>query len=52
MGLSRSLLDGDYDTNMLFTNQGMQICLDACAKLAKIMRGCLKGPDSTLEEID
>lgn len=43
-------LDVANDTNMAFAKQGMQICLDACAKLATIMRECLKGPDSALEE--
>jgi len=34
-----------FDSDM----QGMQLCLDACAKLAKIMRSCLKeaASDST-----
>ncbi|RYR41328.1 hypothetical protein Ahy_A08g037729 [Arachis hypogaea] len=31
---------GKWSTPMI--NEGMQLCLDACAKLAKIMRLCLK----------
>ena len=30
--------------------QGMQLCLDACAKLAKIMRSCLKEVASDSQE--
>ncbi|PRQ33521.1 exosome complex component RRP41-like [Rosa rugosa] len=41
-------ITGEWSTPKL--NEGMQICLDACAKLATIMRECLKGPDSALEE--
>ncbi|TQE04698.1 hypothetical protein C1H46_009681 [Malus baccata] len=41
-------ITGEWSTPKL--NEGMQICLDACAKLAEIMRACLKGTNSTLEE--
>lgn len=41
-------ITGEWSTPKI--NEGMQICLDACAKLATIMRECLKGPDSALEE--
>ncbi|CAL2264495.1 unnamed protein product [Prunus armeniaca] len=41
-------ITGEWSTPKI--NEGMQICLDACSKLAVVMRACLKGPDSTLEE--
>ncbi|XP_061995390.1 exosome complex component RRP41-like [Rosa rugosa] len=41
-------ITGEWSTPKI--NEGMQICLDASAKLATIMRECLKGPDSALEE--
>ncbi|KAF3454980.1 hypothetical protein FNV43_RR05428 [Rhamnella rubrinervis] len=31
-------------------SEGVQLCLDACSKLAKIMRSCLKESASSLEE--
>ncbi|KAH7561058.1 hypothetical protein JRO89_XS10G0165200 [Xanthoceras sorbifolium] len=39
---------GEWSTPNL--NEAMQLCLDACAKLAKIMRSCLKESASTAEE--
>jgi exosome complex component MTR3 len=32
--------------------QGMQLCLDACAKLAKIMRSCLKESASDAQGLE
>ncbi|KAM1099967.1 hypothetical protein ACFX15_006264 [Malus domestica] len=41
-------ITGEWSTPKV--NEGMQICLDACAKLVVIMRACLKGTNSALEE--
>ncbi|PRQ56612.1 putative exoribonuclease, phosphorolytic domain 2 [Rosa chinensis] len=41
-------MSGEWSTPKI--NEGIQICLDASAKLATIMRECLKGADSALEE--
>ncbi|RYR49604.1 hypothetical protein Ahy_A07g036121 [Arachis hypogaea] len=39
---------GEWSTPMI--NEGMQLYLDACAKLAKIMRSCLKETASNSQE--
>ncbi|KAM4068207.1 hypothetical protein ACB094_08G082400 [Castanea mollissima] len=39
---------GEWSTPKI--NEGMQLCLDACSKLAKIMRSCLKEAASTSQE--
>ncbi|KAF7805607.1 exosome complex component RRP41-like [Senna tora] len=39
---------GEWSTPKL--NEGMQLCLDACAELAKIMRSCLKEVASVSQE--
>ncbi|KAL4611106.1 hypothetical protein ACB092_08G100500 [Castanea dentata] len=39
---------GEWSTPKI--NEGMQLCLDACSKLAKIMRSCLKEATSTSQE--
>ncbi|XP_028808016.1 exosome complex component RRP41-like [Neltuma alba] len=38
--ITQLTVTGDWSTPKI--NEGMQLCLDACAKLAKIMRSCLK----------
>nr|AFK35435.1 unknown [Lotus japonicus] len=38
--ITQLTVTGEWSTPKI--NEGMQLCLDACAKLAKVMRSCLK----------
>ncbi|XP_054811753.1 exosome complex component RRP41-like isoform X2 [Prosopis cineraria] len=38
--ITQLTVTGDWSTPKI--NEGMQLCLDACAKLARLMRSCLK----------
>ncbi|OWM68907.1 exosome complex component RRP41-like isoform X2 [Punica granatum] len=41
-------ITGEWSTNKI--NEAMQVCLDACGKLGKIMRSCLKEATSATSE--
>ncbi|ONI00762.1 hypothetical protein PRUPE_6G104100 [Prunus persica] len=43
-------ITGEWSTPKI--NKGMKICMDACSKFSQIMKSCLKGLDSALEEED
>ncbi|BBH04984.1 3'-5'-exoribonuclease family protein, partial [Prunus dulcis] len=43
-------ITGEWSTPKI--NEGMKICMDACSKFSRIMKSCLKGLDSALEEED
>ncbi|KAH1159446.1 hypothetical protein AAZX31_11G172500 [Glycine max] len=46
--ITQLTVTGEWSTTKI--NEGMQLCLDACAKLAKIMRSCLKEVASDSQE--
>ncbi|KAL5130348.1 Exosome complex component RRP41-like [Glycine soja] len=46
--ITQLTVTGEWSTPKI--NEGMQLCLDACAKLAKIMRSCLKEAVSDSQE--
>ncbi|XP_019448760.1 PREDICTED: exosome complex component RRP41-like isoform X4 [Lupinus angustifolius] len=46
--ITQLTVTGEWSTPNI--NEGMQLCLDACAKLAKIMRSCLKEAASASKE--
>ncbi|RYR21226.1 hypothetical protein Ahy_B03g066511 isoform B [Arachis hypogaea] len=46
--ITQLTVTGEWSTPKI--NEGMQLCLDACAKLAKIMRSCLKEAASDSQE--
>ncbi|KAK7262294.1 hypothetical protein RJT34_29860 [Clitoria ternatea] len=46
--ITQLTVTGEWSTPKI--NEGMQLCLDACAKLAKIMRLCLKEAASDSQE--
>ncbi|OIW00486.1 hypothetical protein TanjilG_05836 [Lupinus angustifolius] len=46
--ITQLTVTGEWSTPKI--NEGMQLCLDACAKLAKIMRSCLKEAASDSKE--
>ncbi|KAL6276136.1 hypothetical protein ACE6H2_019737 [Prunus campanulata] len=43
-------ITGEWSTPKI--NEGMKICMDACSKFSQIMKSCLKGLDTALEEQD
>ncbi|KAK2411590.1 3'-5'-exoribonuclease family protein [Trifolium repens] len=48
--ITQLTVTGEWSTPKI--NEGMQLCLDACAKLAKIMRSCLKESSSDAQGLD
>ncbi|KAK2380267.1 Exosome complex component RRP41-like [Trifolium repens] len=48
--ITQLTVTGEWSTSKI--NEGMQLCLDACAKLAKIMRSCLKESASDAQGLE